>query len=87
MKNVLSLFVLGIVLILFSCNKDENKTCVKCTVSIFFASVTSEGCVDGNDVKVKTTESFLGTSSDTIYKNITLEEWKADRVDEGYSCK
>ncbi|MBK8818161.1 MAG: hypothetical protein IPN49_03345 [Saprospiraceae bacterium] len=87
MKNVLSLFVLGIVLILFSCNKDEDKTCVTCTINAFIVELTSEGCVDGNDVKVKTTESFLGTSSDTIYKNITLEEWKADRVDEGYSCK
>ncbi|MBK7524486.1 MAG: hypothetical protein IPI53_10115 [Saprospiraceae bacterium] len=87
MKNVLSLFCFRYCINSFSCNKDENKTCVKCTVSIFFASVTSEGCVDGNDVKVKTTESFWVQARTLFTKNITLEEWKADRVDEGYSCK
>ncbi|MBK7522611.1 MAG: hypothetical protein IPI53_00065 [Saprospiraceae bacterium] len=86
MKNVLSLFVLGIVFLLFPVTKTKTKPVLR-VINAFIVELTSEGCVDGNDVKVKTTESFLGTSSDTIYKNITLEEWKADRVDEGYSCK
>jgi hypothetical protein len=87
MKNVFSVFALCIVFLLFSCKKDDDSTCVSCTINAFFVELTSEGCVDGNDVKVKTTESFLGTSSDTIYKNITLEAWKSDREAEGYSCK
>jgi hypothetical protein len=84
MKFFYSLLLLAVCLTWISCKKDEAKVCATCNLTLFISLLKSTGCEDGNDVKV-TNETF-GIKQDTVYKDITLEQWKSDRKAEGYNC-
>jgi hypothetical protein len=82
MKKIISFLFFGSFMLLASCGKD---TCVTCEINSIIFVAKSVACEDGSDLKVTTT--VLGIGVDSTIKNMTLETWKKDQVNDGATCK